>query len=115
MSKRRNNKMLSNNIKAFLSETSAHGFHYLVNNRNIFERIFWAVIITTGFALAAYINTEALNEARSNPIITTIDTGSVRDVPFPAVTINAGKILNPWGFIEKVLDLLYFECLDVIR
>ena len=49
---------------------------------------------------------------RENPILTTIDTTSVKDVPFPAITVDAGKVTNSWGFMEKAMDLLDFECYD---
>ena len=37
------------------------------------------------------------------PIVTTLDTTTVDQVPFPAITINRGGNLNPWGFTNKVL------------
>ena len=68
-----------------------------------------------------------------NPIITSLETKVVQhvsfpcksilkqlydkspctiQVPFPAVTVKGSDDLNPWGFLQRALDMLAFECLD---
>ncbi len=44
--------------------------------------------------------------------MTTIDTTTVKNVPFPAITIRGDGDVNPWGFVEKVLNMLAFMCID---
>ena len=55
---------------------------------------------------------QSFSEAHKFPIISTVETISVKDVPFPAVTVNAGKVLNPWGFVEKMFRFVEFGCYD---
>ncbi len=74
--------------------------------------IFWTCIVTLGFVIAlASINT-SFKESYNFPIISMSDSISVKDVPFPAVTIDAGKVLNPWGLVQKFYRFVEFECYE---
>ena len=100
------------NIKGYINETTVHGFHYVAVSKNPCEVVLWLAVIFGGIIATAYMVAESFNEAYENPILTTIDTTSVKDVPFPAISVDAGKVTNSWGFIEKALDLVDFECYD---
>ena len=48
------------------------------------------------------------DDAATNPIMTTIDTISTAEIPFPQITVNLGPVSNPWGYIEKAYNHLKF-------
>ena len=57
-----------------------------------------------------------LNEWRTNPIITTIESAAlpVSKIPFPTVTVCPIKAeVDNWAMVEKVSNFFKFECLDV--
>ena len=55
------------------------------------ERLIWLVVVFGGFGTAVYLIRENFAEAKANPILTTIDTVDITNVPFPAVTVIPGK------------------------
>ena len=103
-------RSFKSNFCTYLRETTVHGFRYVAEGKNFFERLFWIGFISAGFILSAYMLTQSIKESYDNPILTTIDTTSVKNVPFPAVTVDAGKILSPWGYVEKIADLVRMDC-----
>ena len=83
MSKKRNSSWvseLSREIKQYFQETTFHGFRYLVDSRNNFERLLWCVAISVSVAIAGYSVIDSLTTNYQNPIITTLDTTVVQNV-----------------------------------
>lgn len=78
-------------IEEFLTETSVHGFKYLSVNFNKFVKLFWFVFISLGFAGAGILVYQTLQDAYDNPVLTTTDTTSITEYPFPAITVDSGK------------------------
>ncbi len=106
-----------------MHKSTVHGFQYLapfnktdeqvtISNGSLYQRFFWLCTITVAFGFSGYILYHSYKEANDSPIITTVDSVPIQKVPFPAVTINAGRVLNPWGFVEKVFSLVDYECYD---
>ncbi len=102
-----------------------------MGRRNFAETLFWVAVIAGAFAATTIMLYRSFHEATEFPILTTIDTVSVKEVckkshsmthlaifisttllqvPFPAVTIDSGRVINPWGFAERLLDLIDYEC-----
>ena len=98
--------LLQGHVSRYFRETTVHGFRYVVDGRNACERLFWISFILAGYAFAALFMAQAWQDFQNHPILTTTNTISVENVPFPAVTVDAGDILNPWGFTERVLGLV---------
>ena len=108
-----NVKSFRKTFEAFLRESSIHGLSYVAQRRGgKFQSTIWTVAVLLAFALAIFLVRRSLSEARDFPIITTVESVSVREVPFPAVTINAGDAINPWGPTEKLFRLVDYECYD---
>eukprot|EP00095_Tigriopus_kingsejongensis_P009175 maker-scaffold145_size311916-snap-gene-1.10 protein:Tk09175 transcript:maker-scaffold145_size311916-snap-gene-1.10-mRNA-1 annotation:"GE16304" len=103
---------LINSGKRYLRETTVHGFRYVADGNNFVERIFWIFWIICGFSCSYYMVSQSVLEDKNNPILTTIDTISVTTVPFPAVTVDGGIRLNPWGYITKIYNQVFFECYE---
>ena len=43
-------------------------------------------------------------------LVSTLLLSSISQVPFPGITINSGNQPNLWGFLQKALYLLVFDC-----
>ncbi len=105
-------------LRSYLQESSVHGLRYLMPQdksqepASFLQLFFWLCTILTAFSLSGFILYNSFREANEFPIITTVDSLTVQEVPFPAVTINAGNVLNPWGFVEKMFSLVDYECYE---
>ena len=104
---------LKEDLKGYFSETTVHGFRYVVEGRNVFERFIWVAFIIFGFAYTAYIVWNAYDYWENNPVETTIDEMGVpvQKLPFPAITVCDTKSLqmprrNRWLFLETFLNSL---------
>ena len=75
-------------ISEYLEVTTIHGLRYLIECRSVIEKVFWLVIICCSFAYSMNIILCFSAENDSKPILTTIETVSVKEVPFPAITIR---------------------------
>ena len=56
------------------------------------ERLVWLVLVSFHFGVTVYMVNLNLEDARANPVMTTIDTVDVTNVPFPAVTVLPGEM-----------------------
>ena len=56
------------------------------------ERLVWLVLVSLHFGVTVYMVNLNLEDARANPVMTTIDTVDVTKVPFPAVTVLPGEM-----------------------
>ena len=76
----------------FLNKTSVHGFQYLSFNFNLCEKLFWFIFILLGFLGAGFMVHQTLEDSYKNPIQTTVDTVSITEYPFPAITVDSGTV-----------------------
>ena len=104
---------LKEDLKAYFLETTVHGFRYLVEGRNLFERFVWLCVIFCGFSYTTYTVLGALQFWDSHPLETTIDEVGipVQELPFPAITVCDTKSSqmprrNRWLFLETLLNSL---------
>lgn len=98
-------------IYSYFSETTVHGFRYVVEGRNSFEKLFWIIVITAGFILSGLIIFQSLSDWEDTPLQTTIDQVSlpIEDLNVPAITVcNPDDLKMPrrnrWMFVEKLLN-----------
>ena len=75
-------------IAEYLEVTTIHGLRYLIECRNIVEKVFWLLIICLSFGYAAHTIQSFFVDNDREPILTTIGTSRVQEVPFPAITIR---------------------------
>ena len=104
-------KELRRDIVGYFSETTVHGFRYVVEGQNICERVIWALIIGLGFAFCIKVIYESSQNWKGDPIQTTLDEVSipVHHLPFPAITVCDTESLqmprrNQWMFLENLLN-----------
>lgn len=68
--------------RRFFSETTIHGFRYLVDGSNWIERTIWVVLLGASFLTAGLMIQNAFVEYEENPIQTTIRTIPIQQVIF---------------------------------
>jgi hypothetical protein len=95
-------------VTRYLEETTIHGLRYLSHGRNYLEKFVWFVVIVASLSIATYLIAVNIHETYADPILTTIDTTSVKNVPFPAITVRGDYDFNPWGGVSKALNMLTF-------
>ena len=101
-------KTIKQNISEYFSETSVHGLRYLVDGKNILEKVCWSLVVMVSLYFAGSMILTSIEDNEKAPILTTIETISFEDVPFPAVTIAADERANPWGFVQKTFNMMEF-------
>ena len=75
-------------ITEYLEVTTIHGLRYLMECKSIIEKLFWLAIICFSFGYSAHIIQTFFVDNDREPILTTIGTSRIQDVPFPAITIR---------------------------
>ena len=99
---------IKENVINYLLTTTIHGLRYLYDGRNWVEKFVWLIIILCCFAGCFNLIGQSLDEAAKEPILTTVETTKVQNVPFPAITIGGDTNVNEWGFVEKFFNFLAF-------
>ena len=101
------------NLEDYFSETTVHGFRYIVDGRNLLERLIWVAVIGVGFFCCISLVRDAFSYWETHPVETTIDQVGVpvQELPFPTITVCDTKSLqmprrNQWMFIETLLNSL---------
>ena len=101
------------NVIKYFSQTTVHGFKYVVEGRNAFERVAWILFILMSVVYSVWTVCVAWQHWDTHPVETTIDQIGVpvQELPFPAITIcdtNSLKMprRNQWMFIETLLNSL---------
>ena len=109
-------KALKYEVRKFFSESTIPGFTYVVQGKDLFERVTWAVFVVTALLYAGYMINDAFENWDEHPVETTIDEVGlpVHEVPFPAITVCDTASLtmprrNRWKFVEKLLNSLELE------
>ena len=94
--------MWKDQLKLYLRETSAHGWKYLLVGQNIVEKVLWALVLLISFLLAFNMIVVYWMETDANPILTTVDTKLVTEIPFPSIAVDAGQG-NKFMFLPGVI------------
>ena len=102
----------------YLEASGIHGFSYLARRHPFCARLFWTLIVVTGFSMAGFLIIESLIDWESNQTITTLDSIAtpIQEVQFPTVTVCPHEESPPdnWSFLEKFLNALTFTGDDAI-
>ena len=94
-------------LEGYFDNTTVHGFKYILIGESWFERIAWIFCVIFGFTCAFILIGIYIDEAVSNPIAISLSTIPVKDIPFPAVTIDAGQQWDIMGYPRKALDRVH--------
>ena len=109
--KRRFFSEIKEGVWTYFSETTVHGFRYVAEGGNIFEKLTWAVLILIGFILGGCLIFQSLSGWDETPLETTIAQVSmpIEKLYQPAITVcNPDELKMPlrnrWMYIEKLLN-----------
>ena len=98
-------------VCTYFSETTVHGFRYVAEGGNIFEKLLWAGLILGGFIFSGGIILKSLEDWDQTPLETTIAQVSmpIEKLYQPAITVcNPDELKMPlrnrWMYIERILN-----------
>ena len=77
-------------VSTFLESSTIHGLTYISTTRK-FARLFWILVIISGFIVAAFLIKESFNSWSDSPIKTTIETFPISDLKLPKMTVCPPK------------------------
>ena len=120
--------MFSLTLTEFFESSTIHGVSYL-SKRGYLVKIFWLLIISTGFIMAGNLIHESFKSWEESPVKTTIETLPISKMTWPNVTVcppeNTFTDLNDDlvkadgmmlsqddrnNLIEHAIDLLLCRC-----
>ena len=64
----------------YLQETTVHGLRYLIDSRNICEKMAWIIAILFGSTLAVVMIHASLTNSYNDPILTSVQTTPIQKV-----------------------------------
>ena len=67
-------------LQQYLKETTAHGFRYLIEGRNICEIAAWIIVITFCFTMTFIGIYTSITDSFNNPILTSVQTTNIQQV-----------------------------------
>ena len=77
-------------VRLFLESSTIHGLTYISTTRK-YVRLFWFLVVVTGFSGAVYLIRESFASWSESPIKTTIETLPISEIKFPKVTVCPPK------------------------
>ena len=77
-------------FRTFLEASSIHGLTYISTTRSLF-RIFWTLVVITGFTGAGFLIYESVQSWEESPVSTTVETLPITELTFPKVTVCPPK------------------------
>ena len=77
-------------VRTFLESSTIHGLTYISTTRK-YARLFWFLVVVTGFSGAGYLIRESFASWSESPIKTTIETLPISEIKFPKITVCPPK------------------------
>ena len=99
-------------VNEFFSSTSIHGFSYISNKQSGSTRIIWTLIVLAVFGVASYLVYQTLSGFNTKFVSTTIETKSIKEYPFPAVTFHPGDYNSEHTLLKTLLNQFEFTRYD---
>ena len=112
-------------VRTFLESSTIHGLTYISTARK-YARIFWILVVITGFIGASLIIKESFDSWSESPVKTTIETLPIDEIKFPKVTVcpprntftdvNYDLMMSEnITLTEEIRDEMYEYALEVIN
>ena len=101
-------KKITDHLNIFLGRTSIHGLSYLTKDETKCSRFIWTIIVLTASAIASYLLCNTVFGFEEHYISTTLETRSIQDYPFPAVSFYPGDYDLKNSFKRVFLNQLEF-------
>ena len=74
-------------VKEFLENSTIHGLIFISTSSSRLVKLFWLVVVLTGFSTSLVLIVRNLSAWQQSPISTTISTRPIREVEFPSVIV----------------------------
>ena len=97
-------KGLKNIFNDFCESTTVHGLAYLTKNQDRSTKTIWFVIVLSAFTVAAMFVTQTIGGYYTKFTSTTIETRSIHNYAFPAVTFYPGDENFDKGFLRTFFN-----------
>ena len=91
---------LSGSVREFLESSTIHGLAHISTGKTFLARLLWGVIVITSFCFGISLIVESFESWNSSPIITSVDTLSIRQATFPQITVCPPLGSNTAGNID---------------
>ena len=95
-------------VRTFLESSTVHGLSYISTTRR-FVRLFWILVVITGFVGASLLIKESFDSWSESPVKTTIETLPISEITLPKVTVCPPKNT----FTDLNYDLMMTENMTV--
>ena len=95
-------------LNAFFEATTVHGLAYLESRQTKCTRTFWFLVSLAALGIASYFLYQTVTGFDTKYTSTVIETRSIQDFPFPAVTFHPGEYNLKKSFLRKLLNQLEF-------
>ena len=79
--------MSMGHFKDFLDSSSINGLNQISASRHKCVRLFWIIVVISGFTGAAILIHFSFKSWEESPIKTTIETRPITEITFPKVTV----------------------------
>ena len=94
---------LGAHLFSYFDNTTVHGFKYILIGDTVAERAGWVTAVVLAFAGAFVLIDTYVDEVVNNPITMTLSKIPVSEVPFPAVTVDSGQVVDHFGYVRRAL------------
>ena len=98
-----------NEVNRFTKETSIHGFTFVSRSHPQCTRLIWVALLAVAIIIATFMINQNLRDAETHPLSTTLDTVSVTEIPFPAITLHPGSFRSENALFKRTFDYIQFE------
>ena len=97
-------------VSTFLESSTIHGLNYISTTKK-YTRLFWILIISTGFLLAFLLIKESFDSWSERPFSTTVETLPIAEIKLPKVTVCPPKNT----FTDLNYDLIMTENMSLTK
>ena len=101
-----------NELNDFFSSTTIHGFVYIGRNQRAGTRFIWTLIVLAAIFVASNFLYQTISGFDVNYTTTTVETRSIQEFPFPAVTFHSGEFNSKKSFLRTFLNQFEFTRYD---
>ena len=99
-------------VNEFFALTTIHGFQYLNNTQSKSTRVIWTLIVLAGFAANSYFLYNTVDGFSDKYVTTTVETRSIQEFPFPAITFHPSKYNSKDALKRHFLNQFEFTRYD---
>ena len=95
-------------INEFFETTTIHGLFYISLNQTKCTRIIWTVVVLLATGTATYFLYQTVSRFEENYTSTNMETRSIKEFPFPAITFDPGDYNTKDAFLRNIANQFEF-------